>query len=258
MLKAIGDEDKMAQGAWPKLGLEICTKQHCACTISNGAMGMFNVSNLTGRVGVFDIIAGLAEKIMNSSTVAMFSTTIRRCALIQDRGTMCGKPLLEEVERRRLVSLNADLPCTTLMICNEDVTSLIIDTHKTSETLGFISSFCSSGGLIHGFNDGTSGITSSVINKFSFVVNICNCHRLRRMQDIVLHAFPVWVAEKIMLLCIISSILWSILEESVKRFPCGCTSGPQCFQIETRSEILLLAAPQWASMCGDALESVLL
>ena len=134
---------------------------------------------------------------------------------------MCSTPLPPEIERQRLVTLCGNMPCATLIICNENVTSFSIDANETSETFSGIGVFGGSSSLVHGFNDGTVIIKSSTINEFSFNVKICNCCRLGWIQRIILCMFPMRVAEEIMLSCIISNILRGILEECVKQFPCG-------------------------------------
>ena len=54
---------------------------------------------------------------------------------------MCGKPLLEDIMRRGLVASNGCMPCTTLTICDENVTGLTIDAHKASGKFGGIGGF---------------------------------------------------------------------------------------------------------------------
>ena len=76
--------------------------------------------------------------------------------------------------------LDGNMPCTTLMTCNENTTSFAVDTNETSKASVGIGSFCSSS-LIHGFNDGTVRVKSSTINEFSFVINVCNGPRLGQM-----------------------------------------------------------------------------
>ena len=73
----------------------------------------------------------------------------------------------------------------------------------------------SSSGLIHRFNNGTVGIKSGAINKFSFVVNARNCHGSGWMQGTILHTFLMLVFKKIVLLCTIDdNIFWSILKKA--------------------------------------------
>ena len=49
---------------------------------------------------------------------------------------MCGKPLLEEIKRRGLVTSDGNMPGTSLVICNENMTSFAIDTNETSKAFG--------------------------------------------------------------------------------------------------------------------------
>ena len=184
------------------------------------------------------------KKIMDSGTVAKFSTTITMHTSIWDRGTICGKPLLEEIQGRRFVMWNGDLACATLAMCNEDAASLAIDAHKMLETFDGIDSFCGSSGLIHMFNDGTTGIKSGAINKFSLIVNVCNYGGCGWAQDAILHMFPMWVAKKTMLMCTIGNILWSISKEDIKRLQVDMPVDHNTFQVESRSKMLLVAMLQ--------------
>ena len=151
---------------------------------------------------------------------------------------------------------DGNVPCATLTICNENVTGFSVDANEASETLGGIGSFGSGSSLIHGVNDGTIMIESSTINEFSFVIEICNCCGLGWIQYIILCMLPMWVTKKIMLLCMTGNVLRSILEEPVERFPCRDTGGPEYFQIESRTKILLMAASQWASVGSDTFKGV--
>ena len=117
-------------------------------------------------------------------------------------------------------------------ICDEDATCFTIDTNKTSETFSGIGSFGSRSSLIHGVNDGAIMIKGSTINEFSFITKICNCGGLGRIQCAVLCMFPMGVAKEIVLPCMISNILGSILKERVNGFSCGNTGGPEHFQVK--------------------------
>ena len=97
---------------------------------------------------------------------------------------MCGKPLLEEIKRRRLVTADGDSPCTTFAVGDEDIACLTVQTNESSEPFGGVGGFGSSSSLIHGVNDGTVIAEGSTINKFSFVIQIRNCSRCGQVQYI--------------------------------------------------------------------------
>ena len=80
---------------------------------------------------------------------------------------MSGTPLLEEVKRSSSGS--------TFAISDEDAASFAIDAHKTLETFGGTGSFCCTGSLFHGFNNGAVMIENGAINKFCHIVNVRNC-----------------------------------------------------------------------------------
>ena len=132
---------------------------------------------------------------------------------------MCNNPFLEEIERRGLVTTDGDPPCATFTVSDENIACLTIQTNESTETFGGIGGFGSSSSLIHGVNDSTVIVEGSTINEFGFVIQIRNCSGVGRVQYIFLHMFPMWVAKKIMLACIIGNVLRSVLEERIKRFP---------------------------------------
>jgi hypothetical protein len=123
----------MMEGIRPELGRKIGTAKHGTQGITNSLMGTLAGAILMGgsRGSGLNKVSRILKQLHNFLTTTQVATLIQANILVGhiSRETMKDKPTIKKVQRRSLVAEALAIQGATVMISDEAVTSLTIETN---------------------------------------------------------------------------------------------------------------------------------
>ena len=159
----------MVESIRPEAGVKLCTTKKNSDGIADIAVTAFDRTILMGGIGSsrFDAVTSLGEESMHFGGTAQFTTKIHTNVFIGSiaRTTVCGEPAIYECERRMLRGEGGTVEISTVVIGNQHIAGLAIESGEAMETFG-VGRLLHDKGKINGYalvaDSGTTRVTSTM------------------------------------------------------------------------------------------------
>jgi hypothetical protein len=139
MITEIVKADIVVKCVRPKLGGKSSTSQACTESVFDGAMRALARGVLMRRVssGRLDSVASIFKKSTEFTTTSKLTTKIHADIFVSNilATAMLGKPAIDEIDWRSLTTEGLSVKCTTLVIGEQDVTTLTVETQQAEHAV---------------------------------------------------------------------------------------------------------------------------